>query len=77
MAAQDLVEYIARGLVDEPQRVQVSEIRGAHATVIELRVARNDMGRVIGKEGRIANAMRLLLKVPASKEGKHVILEIV
>jgi len=77
MAAKDMVEYIARCLVDQPDHVRVAEIRGAHATVIELRVARNDMGRVIGKEGRIANAIRLLLKVPAAKEGKHVILEII
>ncbi|MFX1412186.1 MAG: KH domain-containing protein [Promethearchaeota archaeon] len=77
MAARDMVEYIARGLVDQPNRVRVTELQGAHATVIELRVARNDMGRVIGKEGRIANAIRMLLKVPAAKEGKHVILEIV
>lgn len=77
MAAKDMVEYIARGLVDQPERVRVTEIRGTHATVIELRVARNDMGRVIGKEGRIANAIRMLLKVPAAKEGQHVILEII
>ncbi len=77
MAAKDMVEYIARGLVDQPDRVRVTEIRGAHATVIELRVARSDMGRVIGKEGRIANAIRMLLKVPAAREGQHVILEII
>jgi hypothetical protein len=74
---KELVEYIARGLVEQPDWVSVTEIRGAHATVIELRVGRSDMGRVIGKEGRIANAIRTLLKVPADKEGKHVILEIV
>jgi uncharacterized protein len=62
---KDLVEYIAKGLVDNPDAVSVKETRGSSVTILELRVDHKDMGRVIGKEGRVANAMRTLLRVSA------------
>jgi predicted RNA-binding protein YlqC (UPF0109 family) len=74
---RELVEYMARSLVDDPRAVVVHEIEGASTTIYELTVASNDMGRVIGKQGRVANAMRTLLRVAAVKEGKRVTLEIV
>jgi predicted RNA-binding protein YlqC (UPF0109 family) len=74
---KDLVEYIAQSLVDDVDRVRVKEIHTSQGVLIELRVARRDMGRVIGKEGRVANAMRAVLRVPAIRSGKQVSLEIV
>ena len=75
---KELVEYIARSLVDDPASVEVTETEtGSSAIVLELRVAPDDMGRVIGKSGRVANAIRALLRVVAAKEGKRVTLEIV
>jgi predicted RNA-binding protein YlqC (UPF0109 family) len=62
---KELVEYIVKGLVDNPDAVFVKETRGANVTMLELRVDHKDMGRVIGKEGRVANAMRTLLRVAA------------
>ncbi|MCS7040912.1 MAG: KH domain-containing protein, partial [Caldilineales bacterium] len=76
-AMKDLVEYIAKALADKPQQVQVSEIEGEAALVLELRVAPEDMGRIIGKDGRTANAIRTLVRVLAAKQGKRVTLEIV
>ncbi len=76
-ALKDLIEYIAKALADRPDQVQVSEIEGEAAIVLELRVAPEDMGRIIGKEGRTANAMRTLVRVLAAKQGKRVTLEIV
>jgi predicted RNA-binding protein YlqC (UPF0109 family) len=76
-AMKELVEYMARSLVNQPDAVAVREIEGASATIFELSVAPDDMGRVIGKQGRVANAMRTLLRVAAVKDGKHVTLEIV
>lgn len=73
---KELVEYIARSLVDDPEAVRVKEIRTNQGLLLELRVARSDMGRVIGKEGRVANAMRAVLRVPAIRSGKQVSLEI-
>jgi predicted RNA-binding protein YlqC (UPF0109 family) len=74
---KELVEYMAKAVVDNPSRVEVREIEGATSTIFELHVAPEDMGRVIGKGGRVANAMRTLLRVAAVKEGKRVTLEIV
>jgi predicted RNA-binding protein YlqC (UPF0109 family) len=74
---RELVEYMAKSLVNDPDSVVVREIEGASATIYELSVAPDDMGRVIGKQGRVANAMRTLLRVVAVKEGKRVTLEIV
>ena len=73
----ELVEYIAQSLVDDPTQVQVSEVGGDNSVIIELRVAPTDMGRIIGRGGRVANAMRTLIRVLAAKEGKRVTLEIV
>jgi len=74
---KDLVEYMARALVTDPSRVSVREIRKRDGVVVELRVAPSDMGRVIGRGGRVANAMRALLRVAAGRDGKRVTLEIV
>ena len=74
---KELVEYIAKSLVDDPSQVQVTEIEGAASVILELSVAPEDMGRVIGRNGRVANAMRTLLRVIAAKQGKRVTLEIV
>lgn len=76
MKEKELVEYIARSLVEAPEAVAVKEIRGSNVTVLELHVAREDMGRVIGKDGRVANAIRTLLRV-STRDEKRVVLEIV
>lgn len=73
---KEFVEYMAKSLVDQPEKVYVNEIRSSQAIVFELHVAPDDVGRVIGKGGRVANAMRTLLKVAALREGKRVSLEI-
>ena len=74
---KDLGEYIAKALADDPEQVHVSEIEGESSLILELRVAPDDMGRIIGKNGRTANAMRALIRVIAAKQGKRVTLEIV
>lgn len=74
---KELIEYIARSLVDDPTQVQVRQDRGGGKTRLELRVAKEDMGRVIGKSGRVANAMRILLRVAAARENKQVSLDVV
>ncbi len=74
---KELIEYVAKALVDNPSDVQVTEIEGATSVILELRVAQADMGRIIGRSGRVANAMRTLLRVMAAKQGKRVTLEIV
>ncbi len=74
---KELVEYIAKSLVSDPSAVSVTEITRKTLVIIELRVAQDDMGRVIGREGRVANAIRSLLRVSAAKQGKRVSLEIV
>ena len=74
---KQLVEYMAQSLVEDPSQVRVREVRSGHSTIIELHVSPDDMGRVIGRNGRVANAMRTLLKVAAVKSGKRVSLEIV
>ncbi len=74
---KDLVEYIAKALADDPSQVQISEIEGESAFILELRVGPEDMGRIIGRGGRTANAMRTLVRVIAAKQGKRVTLEIV
>jgi predicted RNA-binding protein YlqC (UPF0109 family) len=74
---KELVEFIAKSLVDDPSQVQVSEIEGETSLILELRVGPDDMGRVIGKGGRTANAIRTLVRVLAAKQGKRATLEIV
>ena len=74
---KELIEYIAKSLVDDPSQVRVDEIEGTTSVVLDLRVAPEDMGRIIGKKGRVADAMRTLVRVVAAKQGKRVTLEIV
>ena len=73
---KDLVEYIAKSLVDDPSAVQVAVVEGEKSTILELRVAQNDIGKVIGKHGRIAKAIRTVLQAATAKGGRHTILEI-
>lgn len=74
---KELVEVIAKSLVEHPEEVVVTEKESGKSTVIELKVAQSDMGKVIGKQGRIAKAIRAVVKAAASKEDKKVIVEIV
>ena len=73
---KELVELIARALVDYPERVRVKEIEGDQATVLELRVAEGDLGKVIGKQGRTARAIRTILNASGIKLKKRFVLEI-
>ena len=73
---KDLVEYIARSLVDNPDEVDVREFISGRNVDLELSVSKDDMGRVIGKRGRVANAIRSLLRVAAEREGKRVSLDV-
>lgn len=77
MLMVNLVEAIAKALVDSPDAVEVKEVLGKEAIVIELRVAPEDMGKVIGKQGRIAKAIRTVVKAAATKANKRVVVEIV
>jgi predicted RNA-binding protein YlqC (UPF0109 family) len=74
---REFIEYIVRSLVDDPSQVRVTEVEGSNTIIFELRVAPEDMGRVIGKGGRVANAMRTLLRVVAARQGRRATLEIV
>lgn len=73
----ELVEFIARALVDIPEEVEVTEIRGEQTSVLELRVAPEDVGKVIGKQGRTARAMRTLLSAVSMKLRRRAVLEII
>ncbi|MCQ1528024.1 KH domain-containing protein [Lutispora saccharofermentans] len=73
---KDLIEVIAKALVDKPEEVKVKEIEGDRSIIIELTVAPEDMGKVIGKQGRIAKAIRTVVKSAAAKTDKKVIVEI-
>lgn len=72
----DLIEYIAKTLVDRPDDVVVREVESDHGAVIELTVSRDDIGKVIGKQGRIAKSMRTLLCAISARSGRHYVLEI-
>ena len=72
-----LTEYIAKSLVDHPDEVAVDEVRHGNRVTLELSVAKDDMGRVIGKGGRVANAIRILLRVAAERDGSQVTLDVV
>ncbi|MDP4178005.1 MAG: KH domain-containing protein [Bacillota bacterium] len=74
---KELVELIAKSLVDNPDMVQVKEVNGEKSTILELSVAPEDMGKVIGKQGRIAKAIRTVVKAAAIKENKRVVVEII
>lgn len=73
----ELVEFIAKSLVDNPEKVQVNEVEGSQSIIIELKVADEDMGKVIGKQGRIAKAIRTVVKAAAIKDNKRVVVEII
>ncbi|NPV86370.1 MAG: KH domain-containing protein [Anaerolineae bacterium] len=72
-----LVEYIASSLVDDPSQVVVKQERSGSKVVLQLRVAKADMGRIIGKNGKVANSIRILLRVAAAREGKQVSLDVI
>ncbi len=73
---KELLETIAKSLVDNPDDVFVTEVEGAQSVILELRVAQDDMGKVIGKQGRIAKAIRTVVKAAATRENKRVVVEI-
>lgn len=74
---KDLITYIAKALVDNPDQVVVSEIEGSQTSVLELAVAKEDLGKVIGKQGRTARAMRTILSAASAKIRKRSVLEII
>lgn len=74
---KELVEYMAKSLVDQPDQVQVSQHSSGSKVQLDLKVAKEDMGRVIGKGGKVANSMRLLLRVAAASEGKQASLDVI
>ncbi len=74
---KDLIKYIAQALVDSPEQVEVSEVEGNQTSVLELKVAKDDLGKVIGKQGRTARAMRTILSAASAKIKKRTVLEII
>ena len=74
---KDLISYIAQALVDHPQEVSVTEVEGNQTSVLELKVAKEDLGKVIGKQGRTARAMRTILSAASAKMKKRTVLEII
>ncbi len=74
---KELLESIAKALVDYPEEVEVKEIEGEKSLILELKVSKEDTGKVIGKQGRIARAIRVLMKAAAVKENKRVVVEII
>jgi len=74
---KELVTFLARSLVDHPEEVKVSQVEGEKSVILELKVAPSDMGKVIGRQGRIAKALRTVVKAAAPKGGKLVLVEIV
>ncbi|MCG8616419.1 MAG: KH domain-containing protein [Desulfobacterales bacterium] len=74
---KELIEYIAKALVDNPEEVQVSEVVGDQTSVLELKVAKEDLGKVTGKQGRSARAMRTILSAASTKLKKRTVLEII
>lgn len=74
---KDLIKYIAQALVDNPEQVSVGEVEGNQTSVLELKVAKEDLGKVIGKQGRTARAMRTILSAASAKVKKRTVLEII
>ena len=74
---KELVEIIAKSLVDKPEYVHVNEVLGEESIILEIKVSPEDMGKVIGKQGRIAKAIRTVVKAAAIKENKKVVVEII
>lgn len=77
MTMKDLIKYISQSLVDNPDKVEVTEVIGEQTSVIELRVAKEDLGKVIGKQGRTAKAIRTILSATSAKVHKRAVLEII
>ena len=77
MQMKELIEFIAKALVDNPDEVKVTEIEGEKTSVIELSVAKEDLGKIIGKQGRTARAMRTILSAASTKNNKRAVLEII
>lgn len=76
MDYKELVAYMVKSLVDHPDQVEIHEIEGEKSTILELKVTKEDIGKVIGKHGRIARAIRTIINASATKTGKRVVLEI-
>ncbi len=76
MNYKELVEYMVKSLVDHPDQVEIREIEGEKSTILELKVTKEDIGKVIGKHGRIARSIRTILNASATKTGKRIVLEI-
>jgi len=74
---RELIEFLAKSLVDDPDAVEVNQIEGEKSVIVELKVASEDMGKVIGKQGKIAKAIRTIAKAAGAKAGKKVIVEII
>jgi predicted RNA-binding protein YlqC (UPF0109 family) len=74
---KELIEYIAKALVDKPDQVEVTEVEGEQTAVLELKVAKDDLGKVIGKKGRTARSMRIILHAASMKMKKRTVLEII
>ena len=74
---KEIIERIARAIVDEPDGVSVTEVNGAHSSIMELTVAKTDIGKIIGKQGRTVSALRTILGSVSAKNKKHAVLEIV
>ena len=74
---KDMIEYLVRALVDDPEQVNIAEIEGPESTTYEIRVASADLGKVIGKQGKIANALRTVAKAAAMRDKRRVYLEII
>lgn len=77
MSSEGMIRYIVSFLVDNPDEISINEIKGEEENIIELRVAPGDIGKVIGKNGRIAKSLRTLLSASSAKEGKNTVLEII
>jgi predicted RNA-binding protein YlqC (UPF0109 family) len=77
MTMKELIKYISQALVDNPEKVEVTEVLGEQTSVIELRVAKEDLGKVIGKQGRTAKAIRTILSAASAKIHKRSVLEII
>lgn len=76
MREKELLEYLAKALVDHPEQVEVTVVEGERSVILELRVSTEDVGKVIGKQGRIASALRTLVKAAAVRQGKRILVEI-
>lgn len=74
---KDLIEYVVKALVDDPSAVDIKEVAGEKVTIYELRADKNDIGKVIGKRGRTASAIRTIMNAISARQGKRAVLEII